>query len=308
MVPAQAGGRWAELGERGALWGMHCVNLAWRLLGRRACAMLLAPIVTWFWLTDPSRRRASLDWLRRAHAFAGLPPPRWWHGLQHWLGFAQKAMDSVAVLRSPNAVGPMLIEDPDDLHGLAASGQGGMILVSHLGNADMARAALSGRFSAAMTVLMHTRNAANYNRMLDKLHGDPNSRTLEVTQLDPATAIDLQQRLARGEWLAMAADRTPVSREGRQVRVPFLGAPAAFPVGPWVIAALLRCPVFVMFCLRRPEGGYHIRFERFAEVVTLPRSGRETAIADYAARYACILQAEATRAPMQWYNFYDFWA
>jgi predicted LPLAT superfamily acyltransferase len=182
-----------------------------------------------------------------------------------------------------------------------------MILVAHLGNADLARAALAGRFSAGMTVLMHTRHAAKYNRMLDRLHGSPLSRTLEVTALGPGTGIDLQQRIERGEWLAMAADRTPVGDGERQVQVPFLGAPAAFPTGPWILAALLGCPVFLLFCLRQGEG-HVITIERFAERVTLPRHDRGEALALWAGRYAARLEVMALQAPEQWYNFYDFWA
>jgi predicted LPLAT superfamily acyltransferase len=111
----------------------------------------------------------------------------------------------------------------------------------------------------------------------------------------------------RGEWLAMAADRTPVGGGGRVARVPFLGAPAAFPLGPWVLAGLLGCPVFLLFCLRDADG-HTLYLERFAEQVALPRGGRDAALTGLAARYALRLQHFTLQAPRQWYNFYRFWA
>ncbi|HET7594731.1 MAG TPA: acyltransferase, partial [Stellaceae bacterium] len=77
--------------------------------------------------------------------------------------------------------------------------------------------------------------------------------------------------------------------------------------GPYVLAHLLGCPVYLMFCLR--EGGrYRVYFERFADRIELPRRGKEAALADLAARYARRLEAYCLRDPFQWYNFFDFWA
>ena len=299
---------WSALTERGALWGMRFVLLARRVLGRRGCIAVLLPVVSWFWLTERVRRRASMDYLCRVRDFAAQPPPRWWHGIAHYLEFAGKALDSVVATRAKAPGGPLRVQDPDGMAALAAAGRGGMVVVSHLGNADISRAALDQQFPRGMTVLMHTTHAAQYNAMLDRLHGNPRSRTLQVTELGPETAINLQQRVERGEWLAMAADRTPVGGGGRVAQVPFLGAPAAFPLGPWVLAGLLGCPVFLLFCLRDHDGGYSVYLELFASKVDLPRAARDAGLADLAARYAERLQHYTMQAPNQWYNFYDFWA
>jgi predicted LPLAT superfamily acyltransferase len=287
---------------------MRFVLASRRLLGRQGCQVVLLPVVTWFWITERVRRRASMDYLQRVSRQAGLPPPRWWHGVAHYLDFALKALDSVVAAQSPAMVGPLRVQDPDGLARLAASGCGGMVVVSHLGNADISRAALGGRLPRGMTVLMHTRHAAHYNQMLDRLHGDPLSRTLQVTEMGPETAIDLQQRIERGEWLAMAADRTPVGGGGRVARASFLGAPAAFPLGPWVLAGLLGCPVFLLFCLRDPDGGHTVHLELFTDQVALPRGGRDAALAKLVERFAQRLEHHTLLAPRQWYNFYDFWA
>jgi predicted LPLAT superfamily acyltransferase len=62
-----------------------------------------------------------------------------------------------------------------------------------------------------------------------------------------------------------------------------------------------------MFCLR--EGGRHrVYFERFAERIELPRRDKEAALAAYAQRYARRLESYCLRDPLQWYNFFDFWA
>jgi predicted LPLAT superfamily acyltransferase len=73
-----------------------------------------------------------------------------------------------------------------------------------------------------------------------------------------------------------------------------------------VLASLFQCPVFLLFSLRT-EGGWEIHFERFRESIRLPRKGREAALAALAGAYAARLEYYCRKAPLQWFNFYDFW-
>jgi predicted LPLAT superfamily acyltransferase len=58
----------------------------------------------------------------------------------------------------------------------------------------------------------------------------------------------------------------------------------------------------------REGAGYKVYLEPFAERITLPRQSRNEAAAAWAGRYAARLADYAARFPLQWYNFYDFWA
>ena len=62
-----------------------------------------------------------------------------------------------------------------------------------------------------------------------------------------------------------------------------------------------------MFC-GLEDGAYRLSFEHFADRIELPRATRAGALAAYAARYAARLDAYCRRWPLQWYNFYPFWA
>ncbi|MBU1664233.1 MAG: glycosyltransferase family 2 protein, partial [Gammaproteobacteria bacterium] len=86
----------------------------------------------------------------------------------------------------------------------------------------------------------------------------------------------------------------------------FLGAPAPFAQGPYILASLLKCPVYLFFCLRQNER-FHIHFEQFAERIELPRKTRAAALQALAQRYSKRLAHYCRQAPLQWFNFYDFW-
>jgi hypothetical protein len=89
-----------------------------------------------------------------------------------------------------------------------------------------------------------------------------------------ASAIRLQEAIDRGEWVVSMADRIPLGTSGRVSWIPFLGEPAPFPQGPFILAALLKAPVFTMFCLREGRT-YRVWFERLSNRLELPRSERE---------------------------------
>jgi predicted LPLAT superfamily acyltransferase len=69
----------------------------------------------------------------------------------------------------------------------------------------------------------------------------------------------------------------------------------------------LGCPVFLLFCLKQGKR-FRVIYEPFAELIRLPRAGREAALKDAVQRYALRLQERCLSAPYQWFNFYAFWS
>lgn len=291
---------WAGLGERGALWGLAFVAGAYRLLGRRACAWVMAPIVFYFFLTGTEQRRASRTYLGRVLN----RQPSLAEGFGHLMDFASRALDAFAAWSG--AIPPRAME----IEGLAAAAdhRGALLVVSHHGNAELSHALMDPELRRRLTVLVHTRHAENYNRLLEAHRGEAASRMLQVTEMGPETAILLRERIEAGEWVAMAGDRVPVLSQGRTCLAPFLGEAAEFSQGPWLLASLLGCPVYLLFCRRTGDGIWRLNLELFAERIDLPRGRRHEVLAGWVQRYAARLERECRDAPFQWYNFFDFWA
>ena len=295
---------WAALHELGARWGIRAALLIHRLLGRRLCLIALGPVVAWFCLLAGDRRRASRAFL--AAAFAPRRPT-WADPWRHFMSFAGRMLDTIAAWTGRLPADAVIADDPAALAALAADPRGALLIVGHLGNPDVSRALLSAATRARLLVLTHTLHAANYNQVLAERAPAAALDLLQVSDIGPDTAIRLRDAIDAGRWIVIAGDRTPIGGGTRVTRVPFLGRPAAFSQGPYVLAALMECPVHLLFCRR--EGARHLLFlEPFAERITLPRAGRAEALAAHAARYASRLEAHALADPFQWYNFFDFWA
>ena len=293
---------WSQMTERGGVWGLRISVVAYRLLGRRGCIAVLLPVVAWFYVSGKQQRRASTEFLTAALG----RPPTLKERFGHFLSFASRTLDVLIAWTGGIPASAVNLADPAGIATMSGDPRGVLLVVSHLGNADLSRATLDPATRARLTVLVHTRHAVRFNQVLREVCPDAALNLLEVSEIGPDTAIALQALVARGDWVVIAGDRTPVGGQGRVSRVPFLGRPALLPQGPFVLGALLGCPVRLLFCLKT-ESGWELSIENFAEKIVLPRGSREVAITGYAAQYAARLEAFARRAPLQWYNFFDFW-
>ena len=302
-----AGEHWWRLAERGSVLGLKIVFACYRLLGARAARWMLYPVVGYFFLTGRRARTASLDYLRRVHRLNGLAAPGWRDSFRHMLAFGQSGLDKLAAwlgeLNGRHVDFPARAE----FERLAASGRGAVLIGAHLGNLEMTRALAVSERRVAVNAVVYTDHAQRFNELLRQVNADFGVNLIQVSRLGPETAILLKDKVDRGELVVIVGDRTPPAEHGGRVsRVEFLGEPAPFAQGPFILAGLLGCPVYLFFCLREGEG-YRIHFEHFAERIELPRRERAGRLQDYLQRYARRLEHYCLRAPGQWFNFYDFW-
>lgn len=300
---------WSRQEERGSGLGLRITVATYRLLGDTAARLLLRPVVAWFLLTGGSARRASLQYLERLRADTGgaSPAPTWANAYRHMLAFAESGIDKLAAWAGNIAHAQIDFPNRGEFEKLLASGRGAVLLGAHLGNLEMMRALASLNGIVRINALIYSEHAKRFAGALASADERFHVNLLPISSLGPDTAIQLRDKIDQGEMLVIVGDRTPPAENGRVVSADFLGRPAAFPQGPFILAALLECPLFLFFCARE-EDGYRIHFEPFADKVELPRGRRVEAIAALAQRYADRLAVLCRRAPFQWFNFFDFWA
>jgi predicted LPLAT superfamily acyltransferase/glycosyltransferase involved in cell wall biosynthesis len=305
-----SGAHWWRMAERGNRFGVLFLALACRIAGPRFTALWLYPIVAYFLLTGRAAREASQGYFARLQQFAPCqetPRPGLLSAYRHMLAFARSGVDKVAAWSGQIDATDVEFDDGDAVDALIASGRGALIIGSHLGNLEMARALAARGAQAKVTAIVSTEHARRFNSTLAAAHQDFAQHMIEVSDFGPQTALMMQARIERGEWLVIVGDRTPARESDRTTHVPFLGSNARFAQGPYVLAHVLACPVYLFFCLKE-RGRYRIYLEPFAERIELPRKARAEHLAVWTQRYAARLEHYCCKAPYQWFNFYDFWA
>lgn len=298
---------WASMGETTFVAGIWLLYWVHRLTGRWVFRVCMAPVVLIHWLTRPQLRAASLQYLRRLHAAEGVfaRPPGWPQGLRHVALFAETMLDKLLAMagRYPPERVALRGELP------VLGGQGAILITAHIGCLELCRALADRQPGLKLNVLVHTRHAQAFNAVLQRLNPQAAVNLIEVTEIGVPTALLLAEKVAAGEFVAIAGDRVPVLRS-KTVRADFLGHPAAFPVGAYVLASLMKCPLYLLGCVHEVNGagdGYAIHFERLAERVELPRARREAALQAHAQQFADALTRLLRRSPYDWFNFYPFW-
>lgn len=299
---------WSDVAEAGSYWGIRLMFGVYRHIGRWFFSLLLYPVMAYFWLAHPQARQASRDFLQRVaqgRADAGLPALKL-SSFRHFMQFGHALLDRLAAFSG--AIPGDRIDCPNShlLQELLDTKQGAMLLSSHLGNADVTQANYAA-FPLHFVALAYLQNTDNFNRVLARLRPNAPFDLVSIAQLDSHTGLVLQQHIDDGHVIVTAADRTPAQARGRTVAVPFLGGTAHFPEGPFLIASLLDCPVYLFYCFRNGSR-HHIHIERFADTLAMPRRQRREQLPVIVARYAARLEYHALRHPEQWFNFFDFWA
>lgn len=298
---------WAGLGESTFVSGIWVLYGVHRWLGRWPFRLLLVPVVSLYWLFSRTARRASLQYLQRLHAHAATfsRPPGNLQSLRHFLQFGETLLDKL--LASSGRYSPALLQfvGQQPLLARRASGKGGVIMTAHVGCLELLQAAAGWQSGLRLTVLVHTAHAEKFNRILTRLNPTSAVQLLQVTAFSPAMAMQLSERVAAGEFIAIAGDRVPVSGD-RHVQATFLGHAAAWPSGPYLLAALLDCPLFMLVSLHHGKG-YRVHIEQLAEHISLPRAQRQQALNQFAQSFADWLQTHLHASPYDWFNFYPFW-
>ena len=298
---------WAQISEQGTVVGMQILLFAYKLGGRPLFKLFLFPVICFYFLLRVDSRKASRDYLLRVNARSGRF--RKVNGalvFRHFWQFGVALIDKFAVWMGDIQYHQLRVHNSSLIDELIAQGRGCIFAVSHLGNFEVISAMSRMHKGVKLTVLLHTRHAEKFNKLLNKYAQGNDVELLQVSELSLATATLLSERVDNGEFVAIACDRVPINNREGTVACKFLGGSALFPQGPYVLSQILTVPLVMVLCLYEKEQ-YCVYFELLDSGEKLPRSERQRFIQKTAQKNAKLLECHAIKEPLQWFNFYDFW-
>ena len=294
---------WRKIPEAGTVLGIRALVTFARIFGRRIAGWFLYILAFCYALIRGTARRASRDYLRRIGEKSGF-----WSIVRHIHTFAQVSLDRLFFLTGRVKSFEFEQKNHDLLVQAAKSGRGVLLLGAHLGSFEVMRCRAK-EFDVPINVVVDFSNAERVNSVLRSLAPDMETRLISLGTDPLAAMLEIKAAIDRGELVAILGDRLPRKTSGsaRIVRSQFLGEDASFPAGPWLLAHSLKCPVYFVAGVYTRPNHYALHFEFLADEVKLDRKEREVALARYAQTYASMLETYARSAPMNWFNFFDFW-
>jgi predicted LPLAT superfamily acyltransferase len=267
----------------------------------------------YYHLTGKDAKQASETYLAQLSGYASqqqieLPQPL--DSYHHLLSFGHTMIDKLAAWKGDFNVDNLTIHGQDQFQEMVDNKQGVLLLGSHLGNIELCRALGRRHKHIKINALVFTEHAERFNTVMKAVNPKSDLNLIQVSSMGPDTAILLQQKIEQGEWVVIVGDRTSTSKESRSVWADFLGKPAPFPQGPFMLASVLKTPVYLLFGLRDDSSEtphFNVYFEHFSDKLVLPRKERQKALQDVVQNYAKRLEHYTLQAPLQWYNFFNFW-
>lgn len=304
---------WSKQSERGSYCGMKILLAIYSLFGRTVFKQLLKIVIAYYMLTAKSTCKVSAQYLCNIKTYSLISRtvlPEKLTVYKHLNSFAETLLDKLIAWKGGFSTNNLSVHGIESVESLTQSGQGIVLIGSHLGNLELCRALSEKHVDLKINALVFTEHAPRFNAVLRAVNPKADLNIIEVNKLGPDTAIMLDEKINNGEWVVIVADRTSASVEQRVVWADFLGKSAPFPQGPFLLASILKAPVYLLFGLRDESSKkphYDVYFELFSEQIILPKGKREAALQLVAEKYAQRLQFYTMKAPLQWYNFFDFW-
>lgn len=285
---------WSHMKEKGCLFGLKFTLYSYKILGRKCTHLLLYPIMAYFYLTSPTARKASKQYLSH------LQCPQY-SSFKHFLSFGESVLDKFAVWNNDLSIKDIDCPNAALIYDQVAQKKGGVILTAHLGNIEIARALSQCDPNIKINALVFNQHAQRINALLAKTNARFAFNIIQLDKPNIALAMQLKEKVDAGEFIVIVGDRTSTTQPDRTIPSEFLGHTVHFPQGPFVLASVLQCPVYFMLCVKEKDQRFKIIFEPFTQTPSRPL------LTEYTQKYAQLLEKYCKQYPLQWFNFFNFW-
>ena len=272
-------------------------SLIWlfRWIPLRVMYGFMAVAIPFYVLADATGRRASYRFFRQRIGYGKGKSA--WHVFVNMYNMGKAVMDRFAMYSGREF--KMTGDHITLYNALKPAETPFMLLASHVGNYEISGYML--RTPKPMKTLVYSGEAVTVMQNRARLFGDCNIEMVPV-QEDLSHIFVLNAALSAGEIVSMPADRALGS--AKTLRCRFFGEEAAFPAGPFTLAARRGATSFAVFVVKENLNTFRAVVEQLEVPETGKADEKAQALAD---AYSAALERVAREYPDQWFNFFDFW-
>jgi predicted LPLAT superfamily acyltransferase len=185
-------------------------------------------------------------------------------------------------------------------------GHGGIILISHMGNYEVAVNAFQD-LGLKLLIIMGEKEAKQVAREQRETLTARGVRIHVATAqgASPFGGLEALQFMREGGFVSIAGDLVWTDQRSL-VPVKFFNREVGLPAGPYLLAFVSGAPLFTLFTFRVKRGRHQIILSSPVRVKAASRSERNAAIQASAQEYASALEGMVREHPFQWYVFEPF--
>jgi predicted LPLAT superfamily acyltransferase len=219
--------------------------------------------------------------------------------------FGQTILDKVASLAGVKTAITIDHTGGWVLDQMVAEGKGGLVISAHIGNWEMAGQRMN-RLNTKFNILMYENERENLKKYMDEVQKNKSIKVISIKDNDLSHLIELHNAFSNNELVVLHGDRY---REGAQtLTTNFLGKPAKFPIGPFVMASKFGVTLTVAFSIKISANKYEFIASSPLKVNKVRGAAKnDQLVKDLLEHYVAEVEKIVKQYPEQWFNFYPFW-
>ncbi len=229
-----------------------------------------------------------------------------WCAWRQFHNFTDVFLDRL-LLREPDEL-TFTSEGCEHLEKSIDDGKGGILLMSHMGNWDVA-AHLLKRKLKNLRLLLYM--GVKQKEQIEQLQKETLAQSgIQIIAVDegggsPLDLVEGIKFIESGGVVSLTGDFV-WKKDQRTIPVNFLGHDVILPEAPHLFALLSGAPMFIFFAFRIRKKKYRFSMSEPIYIAAASRDERAEAIRYSAQQYADILEATLRNYPLQWYHFKPF--
>lgn len=219
---------------------------------------------------------------------------------RNYYRLGQTLIDKIAIMSGAAVNFTFNFDGEENLRQITALQKGGLLLSAHIGNWEIAGYLLK-RLNTRINIVMFDGEHQKIKEYLKSVTGETTAKII-VIKNDLSHIFEINEALKNNELVCMHADR--FVEGNKTIETDFLGSPAKFPLGPFLLAAKFRVPVAFVFALKETTFHYHF-FSTEAKDYSMYE--KDESVAQMLKGFAKAMEEKVKTYPEQWFNYYDFW-
>ena len=212
----------------------------------------------------------------------------------------QSIIDKVVVMSGIKNKFSFNFDGEENLRKIAALQKGGILLSAHIGNWDVA-GHLFKRLETRINIVLYDGEHEQIKKYLEGVTGKRNVNII-VIKNDLSHIYAISDAFTKNELVCMHADR--FLEGNKTLTTNFLGSPAKFPMGPFLLASTFKVPVSFVFAVKESKLHYHFFASKIKDYSTFAKN---EVIKEMLNDYAEEMENMVKQYPEQWFNYYNFW-
>lgn len=284
--------------SRGTPLGYRIFVAVLRNLGVIPAYWLLRFVVLYFWLFSYKSSKPLLHYFHKKMGYGK------WKSLAmlytNYYRFGQTLIDRIVVMAGMKNKFTYHFDGEENLHKIVALKKGGLLLSAHLGNWEIA-GHLFQRLGTGINIVMYDNEHRQIKNYLEQVTGKRNMKIIVIKD-DISHIYAINEAFRNNELVCMHADR--FIEGNKSITGNFLGDPALFPLGPFVLAATFKVPISYVFAFKETNKHYHLFASGIKQYTGSSKAQvTEEVLSDFIGQ----MESKVKQYPEQWFNYYNFW-